>query len=164
MGPSPRPSPRPPRARPAMESGLPWQRRQPQSTSPHWMRESAARLEEKRVTYGEVNRKRQREFEEQAERRTAGHGGSGDAGASSSTGLDLAVLPEAAAGSSPEQSLPPVREEDMRTFRHASITPASFATSRHLFMCCGRPMVVQLVLASATPPPILSIRGIGPLC
>ena len=154
---------RPPRARPAMDEAPPW-RRQVESKSPQWMRESAARLEQKRLDYGEANRKRQRDIEEQADRSTAGHGGSGDAGASSSSGLELGLLPSAAAASSHEQSLPPLRSEDMRTFRHASITPASFATTRHLFMCCGRPMVVQLVLASATPPPILSIRGIGPLC
>ena len=58
-------------------------------------------------------------------------------------------MPAAAASASgqPSESLPPpISEdrlsEDMRNFRYASMTPASFAPTKHLFMCCGRPMVV----------------------
>ena len=58
-----------------------------------------------------------------------------------------------------QESLPPRvrREEDMTPFRHASMTPASFAPQRHVYMCCGRPMVVRCLMFSllGTPPTIL---------
>ena len=55
------------------------------------------------------------------------------------------------------------RPEDMDTFRHATLTPASFAPARHLFMCCGRPIVVHLLLTFRPPPPFLIATGFGAL-
>ena len=62
-------------------------------------------------------------------------------------------------GSAFHESLPPPMrpDEDMKMFRHASMTPASFFPQRHVYMCCGRPMVVPCWMLSllGTPPTIL---------
>ena len=55
------------------------------------------------------------------------------------------------------------RPEDMDMFRHATLTPASFAPARHLFMCCGRPIVVHLLLTFPPPPQFLIATGFGAL-
>ena len=94
-----------------------------------------------------------------------GDGGSVAAGASSSAA-------GASAASRLQESLPPPREADMKTFRHAAMTPASFAPARHNYMCCGRPMVVRWLMYSPRPPPFLitslcdasKIGGICPVC
>ena len=94
-----------------------------------------------------------------------GDGGSAAAGASSSAA-------GASAASRLQESLPPPREADVKTFRHAAMTPASFAPARHIYMCCGRPMVVRCLRYSPRPPPFLitslcdasKTGGICPIC
>ena len=61
------------------------------------------------------------------------------------------------------------RPDDMKAFRHAGLTPASFAPARHLFMCCGRPIVVRLLMTVSPPPAFLittrfDASGIGNIC
>lgn len=113
-----RPSPRP-----TMDTSQPW-RRKVEPECPPWMEESVERLEKKRAEYMTANQKRQLAIADEP------------AGASSSSGL--------------HESLPPPVDwhEDMKRFRHASMTPASFAPTRHLYMCCGRPMVVLWLMSS----------------
>ena len=47
------------------------------------------------------------------------------------------------------------RPEDMMTCRHAGMTIASFTPAQHLYMCCGRPIVVHLLMSLSPPPPFL---------
>ena len=98
----------------------PW-RRKVESQSPYWLQQSVDRLEEQRAQSIAANEKRQREEPQETP------------GASSSSGMQTSL---------------PSLEEDMKRFRHASMTPASFAPARHLYMCCGRPIVVLWMMSS----------------
>ena len=124
---------------------------------PEWMSQSLERLETKRTDAIEENRKRQRgELEV-------------DSGAEGAAGESLpppgaSTSGDKEAGPAPPSPLHDVgRTEDMAMFRHATMTPASFAPARHLFMCCGRPIVVHLLLTFPPPPPFLIATGFGAL-
>ena len=104
-------------------------KRQVVPCGPEWMTASVARLEETRAETLDSARKRQREAES-AE----------PAAESSGSGLQTTLLSQ--------ESLPPPVAEDMRRFRHVTMTPASFIPQRHLFMCAGRPMVVPCFMYS----------------
>ena len=58
-----------------------------------------------------------------------------------------------ASGAPPSSSLrqPMGREEDMKRFSHAGLMPAVFLPMRHVYMCCGRPMVVLEVMLTWSP-------------
>ena len=111
-------------------------KRQVVPCGPEWMTASVARLEETRAETLDSARKRQREAES-AE----------PAAESSGSGLQTTLLSQ--------ESLPPPVAEDVRRFRHVTMTPASFIPQRHLFMCAGRPMVVPCFMYSPTPPSFL---------
>ena len=102
-----------------------------------WMEESAARLDTKRVVALAAARKRDRDSSAEM-----GHGG-----ASASSGPPESLPPPGAAGGASSsrvrpQGEPSERDEDLSRFRHANLVAAGFAPQRHLFMCCGRPIVV----------------------
>ena len=124
----------------------PWQKKK-ESTGPAWMQQSRERLEERRVTATVDNRKRNREAQRAWREKTPGDDNVEEAASSSTSDLQE-VLPSGSGS-------PPARSGDMKEFRHASLTPASFASARHLFMCCGRPMVVRWFMSPPTPPPFL---------
>ena len=105
-------------------------KRQVYPFSPPWMTESVARLEEARAEALDT-RKRQR---------------AAAAAASESSDVPPWRRPK-------PESLPP--QTDMRNFRMLSMSPASFVPQRHLFMCIGRPMVVQCFMCLPTPPSFL---------
>ena len=104
-------------------------KRQVQPMGPEWMTASVGRFEEARGETLDSARKRQREAES-AE----------PAAESSGSGLQTTLLSQ--------ESLPPPVAEDVRRFRHVTMTPASFIPQRHLFMCAGRPMVVPCFMYS----------------
>ena len=124
---------------------------------PEWMSESMERLETKRIDAIEENRKRQRGVLDE------------DSGAEGAAGESLPPPGASSGGDTEVGPAPPSRPhdvsrpEDMATFRHATITPASFAPARHLFMCCGRPIVVHLLLTFPPPPQFLIATGFGAL-
>ena len=161
-----------PRACPAMDPPAPPWRRKVGPEGPPWMQQSVQRLEQNRLESISANRKRQREVDGEEDEEIAGDGGTAAAAASSSGGLQLSLRPPASSPSGPQESLPPPRAEDMRRFRHASMTPASFASARRLYMCCSRPMAVRWLMSSPTPPSFLitslcdasKTGGIRPLC
>ena len=104
------------------------------------MEESAARLDIKREVASAAGRKRDRVSSAEG-----GHGG-----ASASSGLPESLPPPGAAGGASSsrvrtQGEPSERDEDLSRFRHANLIAAGFAPQRHLFMCCGRPIVVLWV-------------------
>ena len=45
--------------------------------------------------------------------------------------------------------------EDVQTCRYAGMTPEFFTPRQHLYMCCGRPIVVHLLMSLSPPPPFL---------
>ena len=106
-----------------------------------WMEESAARLDIKREVALAAGRKRDRVSSAEG-----GHGG-----ASASSGPPESLPPPWRAGGASsssrvrQQGEPSERDEDMSRFRHANLIAAGFAPQRHLFMCCGRPIVVLWV-------------------
>ena len=105
-----------------------------------WMEESAARLDIKREVALAAGRKRDRVSSAEE-----GHGG-----ASASSGPPESLPPPGAAGGASSsrvrpQGEPSERDEDLSRFRHANLIAAGFAPQRHLFMCCGRPIVVLWV-------------------
>ena len=124
---------------------------------PEWMTDSMERLEKKRQDAILENRKRQRGVLDEDPGAAAAAGESlPPPGASSSGDMEVGPAP-------PSRPHDVGRPEDMNTFRHASMTPASFAPARHLFMCCGRPIVVHLLLTFRPPPPFLIATGFGAL-
>ena len=133
------------RALPAMADDKkptqPWKRSVAPVVVPDWMTASVVRLEEAREETLDSARKRQREtpLEEDEEMPPVG---AYVAAASSASGEPTA---------SGSVSEPPSVAEDMRNFRFASMTPAAFYPTRHLFMCAGRPMVVACLMYSPTP-------------
>ena len=98
----------------------PWKRRVA-PLGPNWMVASVQRLEETRAETMDSARKRQREAEAPQDMEMAGDGTPAPAAASSSSGLQTA-LPSS-------ESLPPPVTEDTRSFRHNSLTTASFAST-----------------------------------
>lgn len=104
-------------------------KRQVEPLGPDWMKASVGRLEETRAETMDSARKRQREAESAS-----------PAAESSGSGLQSTLLSQ--------ESVPPPVAEDMRRFRHVTMTPASFIPQRHLFMCAGRPMVVPCFMYS----------------
>ena len=133
---------------------------------PEWMTDGMERLEKKRQDAILENRKRQRGVLDEAPGAAAAAGESLPPPGGSSSGHGDG-LP---APASPPEDVS--RPEDMNTFRHATMTPASFAPARHLYMCCGRPIVVHLLMSLSPPPPFLittwfdasKIGGIRPIC
>ena len=121
------------------------------------MGESVERLERKKRDAIEANWRRQRGVLDE------------DSGAEGAAGESLPPPGASSGGDTEVGPAPPSpphdvsRPEDMATFRHATITPASFAPARHLFMCCGRPIVVHLLLTFRPPPPFLIATGFGAL-
>ena len=99
------------------------------------MKASVARMEEEREETLDSARKKQRKKDEEYEQATR-------------VGVYVAqaasVLSEPTASSSATE--PATVAEDMRKFRYASMTPASFQAARHLFMCVGRPFVVPCLM------------------
>ena len=119
--------------------------RMPLAMGPDWMSASAARLEEAREETLDSARKRQRTPRAGDEEMAAAS--SSAAAASSASGQPTVSV-----------SLPPPTTsiaEDMKKFRYASLTPAAFLPTRHLFMCAGRPMVVGSFMYSPTTPSFL---------
>ena len=104
-----------------------------------WLDESASRLDTKRELALAAGRKR--------DRGSSAEGGHG--GAASSDPPESLPPPGAAGGASSSrvraEGEPSERDEDMNRFRHANLIAAGFAPQRHLFMCCGRPIVVLWV-------------------
>ena len=105
-----------------------------------WMEESAARLDTKREVALAAARKQHRVSSAEG-----GHGG-----ASASSGPPESLPPPGAAGGASSSRVRPQgepfeRDEDLSRFRHANLIAAGFAPQRHLFMCCGRPIVVLWV-------------------
>ena len=138
------------------EPARPWAR-QVEPKCPEWMTDSMNRLEMKRQDAIEDNRKR---LQGGLDEDTGAEGAAGESlpprgGSSSGHTADLPAPP------SPPEDVG--RPEDMNTFRHATMTPASFAPARHLFMCCGRPIVVHLLLTFRPSPPFLIATGFGAL-
>ena len=121
----------------------PWKRSVVPVLTPDWMTASVVRMEEAREETLDSARKRQRDTPREGDEEMPAAEASAPA-ASSGTGQPT-ELPSSA-------SLPPPVSEDMRNFRYASMTPASFQPTRHLFMCAGRPMVVACFMYSPTPP------------
>ena len=124
----------------------PWKRVVAPVLAPDWMSASVVRLEEAREETLDSARKKQRETPREGDEEMAA--ASASAAAASSASGQPTELPSSV-------SLPPPVSEDMRKFRYASLTPASFAPTRHLFMCAGRPMVVACFMYSPTPPSFL---------
>ena len=106
-------------------------KRKVEPLGPDWMKASVERMEESRAETLDSARKRQRDAQ------TASP-------AAESSG-SVSLLQETLLS---QESLPPPLSEDMRTFRHVTMTPASFMPQRHLFMCAGRPMVVPCFMYS----------------
>ena len=104
-------------------------KRQVVPCGPDWMAASCARLEETRAEVLDSARKRQREAES-----------SGAPAQSSGSGLQNTL--------NSQESIAPTVVEDMRHFRHMTMTPASFVPQRHLYMCAGRPIVVPCFMYS----------------
>ena len=130
------------------EPTRPWKREVNPILTPAWMEASVERLEEAREEILlEMARKKQRETprEGDEERPEA----SEEMAAASSASGQPTARPSSA-------SLPPQVSDDMAKFRYASMTPASFMPTRHLFMCAGRPMVVACFMYSPTPPSFLT--------
>ena len=104
-----------------------------------WMEESAARLDIEREVALAAGRKRDRVSSPES---------LPPPGASSGPPESLPP-PGAAGGASSSrvrpQGEPSERDEDLSRFRHANLIAAGFAPQRHLFMCCGRPIVVLWV-------------------
>ena len=123
----------------------PW-KREVYPLGPDWMSASVRRLEEARAETLDSARKRQRETPREGDEEMAA--ASASAAAATSASGQPTELPSSV-------SLPPPVSEDMRKFRYASLTPASFAPTRHLFMRAGRPMVVACFMYSPTPPSFL---------
>ena len=130
------------------ETANPWKREVPSILTPAWMEASVSRLEEAREEIlQEMARKKHREtpregaveVKEEIEETPAASSASGSASQVRSS-----------------VSLPPQVSEDMAKFRYATMTPASFMPTRHLFMCAGRPMVVACFMYSPTPPSFLT--------
>ena len=116
---------------PAMSQEQPPQsewKRQVVPCGPQWMAASCARLEETRAETLDSARKRQREAE------------SSEAPAQSSGSASQETFSQ--------ESEEPNVHEDMRNFRFATMTPASFLPQRHLYMCAGRPIVVPCFMYS----------------
>ena len=129
------------------EPANPWRREVPSILTPAWMEASVSRLEEAREEilqemarkkHRETPREGDQEVKEEIEEMPAASSASGSA---SQLGSSV--------------SLPPQVSEDMAKFRYASMTPASFMPTRHLFMCAGRPMVVACFMYLLTPPSFL---------
>ena len=97
--------------------------------------DSKERQEKKRQAAIEENRKRPRGVLDEVP------------GADGSAGVSVS-----APASAPEDVL---RPEHMKTCRLAGISPASFTPAQHLYMCCGRPFVVHLLMSLSPPPPFL---------
>ena len=120
------------RAFPAMSQEQPpnpeW-KRQVVPCGPDWMAASVVRLEERRAETLDSARKSQREAES-----------SGAPAQSSGSGLQNTL--------NSQESIAPTVVEDMRHFRHMTMTPASFVPQRHLYMCAGRPIVVPCFMYS----------------
>ena len=116
-------------------------KRQVHPIAPDWMKASVGRLEETRAETMDSARKRQREAESAS-----------PAAESSGSALQSTLLSQ--------ESLPPPVAEDMRRFRHVTMTPASFIPQRHLFMCAGRPMVVPCFMYSPHLQPF-SCKAVG---
>ena len=115
----------------------PWKRVVHPILAPAWMTASVHRLEEAREETLDSARKRQRETPREEDSEMAAAAGSSASGEPTASG---------------SVSEPPSVAEDMRNFRYASMTPAAFYPTRHLFMCAGRPMVVACLMYSPTPP------------
>ena len=124
----------------------PWKRSVVPVLTPDWMTASVVRMEEAREETLDSARKRQRDTPREGDEEMPAAEASAPA-ASSGTGQPT-ELPSSS-------SLPPSVSEDMRNFRYASMTPASFQPTRHLYMCAGRPMVVACFMYSPTPPSFL---------
>ena len=123
--------------------------RRPLPLGPDWMSASVARLEEAREETLDSARKRQR---------TPRAGDVDMAAASSSAAAASSVSLPPPAPPQPTVTPPPSNTspaEDMKKFRYASLTPAAFLPTRHLFMCAGRPMVVGSFMYSPTTPSFL---------
>ena len=130
---------------------------------PPWMNESGERLEKRRKDALAEKWKRQRhQWDEDAGEDEVAEESlppPGDSSRGHGAGRhDPGSFPEGVS-----------RPDDMKAFRHAALTPASFASARHLFMCCGRPIVVRLLM-TVSPAPAFLIRtrfessGIGYIC
>ena len=104
-------------------------KRQVVPCGPDWMAASVVRLEERRAETLDSARKSQREAES-----------SGAPAQSSGSGLQNTL--------NSQESIAPTVVEDMRHFRHMTMTPASFVPQRHLYMCAGRPIVVPCFMYS----------------
>ena len=114
----------------------PWKRQVTPHLTPAWMTASVARMEEERVETLDSARKKQRNTEGEEDEPATRVG--------VYVAQAAAVLGEPTASSSASE--PPTIAEDMRKFRYASMTPASFQAARHLFMCVGRPFVVPCLM------------------
>ena len=114
-----------------------WKRQVYPICTPAWMTAQVVRLEEEREETLDSARKKQRASPRGEEDEEAPPVGVYVAQAAAASGEPTA------SGSADE---PPSVPEDMHKFRYASMTPASFQVSRHLYMCSGRPMVVPCLM------------------